>query len=83
MRPGPKMYVGYSELQLRLWFSTVDKDYDDVSGTQRVKWVSVGWLGCEVETNRGPGRHHNILEKKGSRSQTPDLQMNSRSMSSL
>lgn len=49
VRPGQKMYVGYSELQLRLWFSTVDKDYDDVSGTQRVKWVSVGWLGCEVE----------------------------------
>lgn len=74
-RPWQKMYALYSELQLRLWFSVVDKDYNDVSGTQRVKWVSVGWLGCEVTPN--------ILEKKGSRFQTPHLPLNSCSMSSL
>ena len=55
----------------------VDKDYDDVSGTRRVKWVFVGWLECEVEME------HSIFGKKGSRFQTADLQMNLGSKSSL
>lgn len=65
LRPGLKMFIWYPELQLGLCFSMVEKYYNNVSGTWRVTWEFVGWLGCEVEME------HNI--SKGSRFQTPDL----------
>lgn len=48
VRPGQKVYIRDSEFQLQLWFFMADKAYDEVLGTQRVKWVSVDWLGYEV-----------------------------------